>query len=49
MNARVVVSGTVRLGDLAAKAPTRLGPGALRELSAKPTPLSGDHRPAMRE
>ncbi len=34
MNARVVVSGTVRLGDLAAKAPARLGPGAPRELSA---------------
>ena len=34
LNARVVVSGTVRLGDLAAKAPAPLGPGAPRELSA---------------
>ena len=28
MNARVVVPGTVRLGDLAAKAPVRLAPHA---------------------
>lgn len=34
LNARVVIPGTVRLGDLAAKAPARLGPGAPRELSA---------------
>ena len=30
MNTRVVVPGTVRLGDLATKAPARLAPGALR-------------------
>ena len=44
MNARVVASGTVRLGDLAAKAPIRLAPSPPRELSANSTPLSGDHR-----
>ena len=45
MNARVVASGTVRLGDLAAKAPIRLVPSPPRGLSANSTPLSGDHRP----
>ena len=39
MNARVVVSGSIRLGDLAAKARTP------RELSASSGPLPEDHRP----
>ncbi len=49
MNARVVVPGTVRLGDLAAKVPARLAPSPPRELSANSTLLSGDHRPGLRE
>ena len=49
MNARVLVSGTVRLGDLAVKAPIRLAPSWPRELSANSTPLSGDHRSGLRE
>ena len=49
MNARVMVSGTVRLGDLAAKVPTRLVPSPPRELPASSTPQSGDHRLGLRK
>ena len=49
MNARVVVPGTVRLGDLAAKAPARLAASASQELPANFRLLSGDHRPGFRE
>jgi hypothetical protein len=49
MNARVVVSGTVRLGDLAAKLPPGWPQSPPRELSANSTPQSGDHRPGLRE
>ena len=49
MNARVVVPGTVRLGDLAVKAPALLAPSPPSELSANSTPQSGDHRPGMRK
>ena len=49
MNAHVVVPGTVRLGDLAAKAPARLATGVSQELPADSGPLSGDHRPGLQE
>jgi len=49
MNARVVVPGTVRLGDLAAKAPARLAASLSQELPANFWPLSGDHRPGFQE
>jgi hypothetical protein len=48
LNARVVAPGTVRLGDLAAKAPARLPASASQELPANSRPPSRDHRPGFR-
>jgi len=49
LNARVVVPGPVRLGDLAAKAPARLAASVSRALPADSRPQSGDHQPGVRE
>jgi len=45
MNARVVVPGTVRLGDLAAKAPAHLAASVSQELPANSSPQSPDPHP----
>jgi hypothetical protein len=49
LNARVVVPGTVRLGDLAVKAPAGLAQSPPGELPASSAPQSGDHRPGVRK